>query len=121
MIAAFGALPITCSSCLAFLWELFVLLVSSAITIRLAVTRRLGAAFELERLWALTRGNLGDVILAFILVCVAELIAAVIGSLGWLMLCVGFPVMVLLATLWQYLAQAHRFEQNGRHSIVPIE
>jgi len=120
MIAVFGALLITCSSCLAFLWGLFVLLISPAIYIRLAVTGRLGAAFELERLWVLTRDNLGDVILALILVYVAGLIAAVIGSLGWLLLCVGFLVMVPLATLWQYLVQAHLFGQ-GRHSIAPIE
>ena len=97
------------------------LLISPAIYIRLAVTGRLGAAFELERLWVLPRDNLGAVILALILVCVAGLTAVVIGSLGWLLLCVGFLAMIPLATLWQYLAQAHLFGQIGRHSIAPIE
>jgi hypothetical protein len=59
---AFGVLLITCSSCLTFLWGLFLLLISPAIYIRLAVTGRLGAAFEVGRLWALTRDNLGNVI-----------------------------------------------------------
>jgi hypothetical protein len=118
---AFGVLLITCSSCLTFLWGLFLLLISPAIYIRLAVTGRLGAAFEVGRLWALTRDNLGNVILALILVFVAGLIAAVVGSLGMLLLCVGFLVTVPLATLWQYLVQAHLFGQIGRHSVTPIE
>ena len=118
---AFGVLLITCSSCLTFLWGLFLLLISPAIYIRLAVTGRLGAAFEVGKLWALTRDNLGNVILALILVFVAGLIAAVIGSLGLLLLCVGFLITVPLATLWQYLVQAHLFGQIGRYSVTPIE
>ena len=118
---AFGVLLITCSSCLTFLWGLFLLLISPAIYIRLAVTGRLGATFEVGRLWALTRDNLGNVILALILVFVAGLIAAIIGSLGMLLLCVGFLVTVPFATLWQYLVQAHLFGQIGRHTVTPIE
>jgi hypothetical protein len=118
---AFGVLLITCSSCLTFLWGLFLLLISPAIYIRLAVTGRLGAAFEVGKLWALTRDNLGNVVLALILVFVAGLIAAVIGSLGMLLLCVGFLITVPLATLWQYLVQAHLFGQIGRYSVTPIE
>jgi hypothetical protein len=117
---AFGVLLITCSSCLMFLWGLFVWLISPAIYIRLAVTGRLGAAFEVGKLWALTRDNLGNVILALILVFVAGLMAAVVGSLGML-LCVGFLITVPFATLWQYLVQAHLFGQIGRHSVTPIE
>ena len=114
---AAGTLP----SCLAFLWGLFLLLISLAIYIRLAVTGRLGAAFEIGKLWALTRDNLGNVILALILVFVAGLIAAVVGSLGMLLLCVGFLITVPFATLWQYLVQAHLFGQIGRYSVTPIE
>ena len=118
---AFGVLLITCSSCLMFLWGLFFWLISPAIYIRLAVTGRLGAAFEVGKLWALTRDNLGNVILALILVFIAGLIAAVVGSLGLLLLCVGFLITVPFATLWQYLVQAHLFGQIGRHSVTPIE
>jgi hypothetical protein len=118
---ALGVLLITCASCLLFLWGLFVWLISPAIYIRLAVTGRLGAAFELGKLWTLTRDNLGDVILALLLGIVAGLVAAIVGSLGWLLLCVGFLITVPLATLWQYLVQAHLFGQIGRKSITPIE
>ncbi|MCU0502744.1 MAG: DUF4013 domain-containing protein [Anaerolineae bacterium] len=118
---AIGALLMMCASCLTFLWGLFLLLISPAIYIRLAVTGRLGAAFEIGKLWVLTRDNLGNVILALILVFVAGLIAAIIGSLGLLLLCVGFLITVPLATLWQYLVQAHLFGQIGRYSVTPIE
>jgi Protein of unknown function (DUF4013) len=118
---AFGVLLISCSSCLLLMWGLFFLLISPAIYIRLSVTGRLGAAFELGKLWSLTRDNLGNVILALVLTFIAGLIAAVIGSLGMLLLCVGFLVTAPLATLWQYLVQAHLFGQIGRHSVTPIE
>jgi Protein of unknown function (DUF4013) len=118
---AFGVLLITCASCLMLVWGVFFLLMSPAIYIRLAITGRLGATFELGKLWALTRDNLGDVILALLLTFVAGLIAAVIGSLGMLLLCFGFLVTAPLATLWQYLVQAHLFGQIGRQSITPIE
>ena len=52
---------------------------------------------------------------------VAGLIAAIVGSLGMLLLCVGFLITVPLATLWQYLVQAHLFGQIGRYSVTPIE
>ena len=77
-------------------------------------------AFEIGKLWALTRDNLGNVILALTSRVVAGLIAAVVGSLGFL-LCVGFLITVPLATLWQYLVQAHLFGQIGRYSVTPIE
>ena len=76
--------------------------------------------FEFGKLWALTRDNLGNVILALNLTWVGGLRAAVIGSLG-LLLCVGFLITVPLATLWQYLVQAHLFGQIGRYSVTPIE
>ena len=76
--------------------------------------------FEFGKLWALTRDNLGNVILALNLTWVGGLRAAVIGSLG-LLLCVGFLITVPFATLWQYLVQAHLFGQIGRYSVTPIE
>ena len=55
--------------------------------------------FEVGKLWALTRDNLGNVILALNLTWVGGLIAAVIGSLEMQLLCVGFLVTVPFATL----------------------
>jgi hypothetical protein len=110
--AAFGALFIVCASCLMVLWGLFVLLISPAIYIRLAVTDRLGAAFEISRLWALTRDNLGNVIIAILLTIVAGIVAGIAGSLGFILLLIGALVTIPAATLWQYLVQAHLFGQG---------
>ncbi|MGC8782454.1 MAG: DUF4013 domain-containing protein [Anaerolineae bacterium] len=117
---AFGSLFIICSSCLMILWGLFVLLISPAIYIRLAVTDRLASAFEVSRVWELTRDNLGNVIIAILLVIVAGIIAAIAGSLGLLLLLIGALVTIPAATLWQYLVQAHLFGQIGRTTVTPL-
>lgn len=119
--AAFGALFIICASCLMLLWGLFVLLISPAIYIRLAVADRFGAAFEVGKLWALTRDNLGNVIIAILLTIVAGIIASIAGSLGFILLVIGALVTIPAATLWQYLVQAHLFGQIGRTSVTPVE
>ncbi len=117
---AFGVLFIICASCLMMLWGLFVVLISPAIYIRLAVTDRLGATFEVGKIWALTRDNLGNVIIAILLTIVAAVIAAAVGSLGFIMLLIGALVTIPAATLWQYLVQAHLYGQIGRTSITPV-
>lgn len=119
--AAFGVLFIILASCLMLLWGLFVLLLSPAIYIRLAVTGRLGAAFEVGRLWDLTRDNLGNVIMAILLTIVAGIIASIAGSLGFILLLIGVLVTIPAATLWQYLVQAHLYGQIGRTSVTPVE
>ncbi len=118
---AFGTLFIVCSSCLMLLWGLFLVLISPAIYIRLAVTGRLGAAFEIGKLWALTRDNLGNIIIAILLTLVAGIIASIAGSLGFVLLLIGALVTIPAATLWYYLVQAHLFGQIGRTTVTPIE
>jgi hypothetical protein len=118
---AFGTLFIICGSCLLILWGLFLLLISPAICIRLAVTDRLAATFELGKVWALTRDNLSNVIVAILLIIVAAIIAAIAGSLGFIALFIGALVTIPAATLWQYLVQAHLFGQIGRTSVTPVE
>ncbi len=118
--AVFGTLFIVCSSCLMALWVLFLVLISPAIYIRLAVTDRLAAAFEVSRLWELTRDNLGNVIIAILLTIVAGIIAAIVGSLGVVLLLIGVLVTVPAASLWQYLVQAHLFGQIGRTTVTPL-
>jgi hypothetical protein len=116
-----SALLIICGSCLMFLWGLFIALLTPAIYARLAATDRFASAFELGRIWEFTRDNLGNVIIAILLVWLAGLIAAVLGSLGFLLLCVGAMLTIPLASLWQYLVQAHLFGQIAAHSVTSIE
>lgn len=118
---AFGTLFIVCSSCLMVLWGLFLALISPAIYIRLAATDRLSAAFEIGKLWELTRDNLGNIILAILLTIVAGIIAGIAGSLGFVLLVIGALLTIPAATLWQYLVQAHLFGQIGRTSVTPVE
>jgi hypothetical protein len=118
---AFGVLFIICSSCLLLLWGLFLVLISPAICIRLAVTDRLAATFEICKVWALTRDNLGNVIIAILLIIVAAIIASIAGSLGFILLFIGALVTIPAATLWQYLVQAYLFGQIGRTSVTSVE
>jgi hypothetical protein len=118
---AIAALLIICGSCMMFLWGLFIALLTPAIYARLAATGRLAAAFELGRIWEFTRDNLGNVIIAILLVWLAGIIAAVLGTLGFMLLCVGAILTIPLASLWQYLVQAHLFGQIAANSVTAIE
>ena len=118
---AISTLLICCGSCLMFLWGLFIALLTPAIYARLAATGRFGAAFELGRIWEFTRDNLGNVIIAIVLVWLAGIIAAVLGTLGFMLLCIGAMLTIPLASLWQYLVQAHLFGQIAAHSVTAIE
>ena len=104
-----------------FLWGIFIALLTPAIYARVAATNRFGAAFELGRIWEFTRDNLSNVIIAILLVWLASLIAAVLGSLGFMLLCIGAILTIPLASLWQYLVQAHLFGQIAKDSVTAIE
>jgi hypothetical protein len=118
---AIAALLIFCGTCLMFLWGLFIALLTPAIYARLAATDRFGAAFELGRIWEFTRDNLGNVIIAILLVWLAGIIAFVLGMMGFMLLCIGAILTIPLASLWQYLVQAHLFGQIAAHSVTAIE
>jgi hypothetical protein len=116
-----SALLIICGTCLMFLWGIFIALLTPAIYARVAATNRFGSAFELGRIWEFTRDNLSNVIIAILLVWLASLIAAVLGSLGFMLLCIGAILTIPLASLWQYLVQAHLFGQIAKDSVTAIE
>ena len=118
---AVGAILITCSSCLIILWGLLLTLFTPAIYVRVARTERFAAAFELGKLWAFTRDNLGNVIIAVLLVWVAGFIAAIIAGLGLIALVIGVVVTIPFANLWQTLVQAHLFGQIGASSVTAVE
>jgi len=118
---AIAALLIICGSCMMFLWGLFIALLTPAIYARLAATNRFAAAFDLGRIWEFTRDNLGNVIIAILLVWLAGIIAFVLGTMGFLLLCIGAMLTIPLASLWQYLVQAHLFGQIAANSVTAIE
>jgi hypothetical protein len=116
-----SVLLVLCGGCLMILWGLFIALLTPAIYARLAATNRFAAAFDLGRIWEFTRDNLGQVIIAILLVWLAGLIAAVLGTLGFVFLCIGAMISIPLASLWQYLVQAHLYGQIAAHSVTSIE
>lgn len=115
-----GIAIVVCGSCLVLLWSLFMYVLTPAIYARIAATDRFSAAFEFGPLLAFTRDNLGNVIIALLLLIVAGIIGSVIGMLGAVVLLIGLIVTIPFAMLWQYLVQAHLFGQIGRDSITPV-
>jgi hypothetical protein len=120
-LGAIAALLVICGTCLMFLWGLFITLLTPAIYVRVAATNRLGAAFELGKLWEFTRDNLSNVIIAILLVWLASLISVGAGMLGLALLCIGAVITVPLASLWLYLVQSHLFGQIAGHSVTAVE
>ncbi len=118
---AVGILLIICSSCVLVLWGLFVTLISPAIYARLARLDRFSAAFEFGKIWAFTRDNIGNVIIAILLTWVAGLVAGLIAWLGVIALLIGVLITTPFAALWQYLVQAHLFGQVAVNSITPVD
>lgn len=118
---AIGIMILVCGGCLLFLWALFVTLLSPAIYVRIAATDRFSSAFDLSRMWAFTRDNLGNVIIALLLLIVVGVIASFVAGLGLLALVIGILITIPFATLWQYLVQAHLFGQIGKYSVTPVD
>jgi hypothetical protein len=119
---AIGITIVACASCLLLLWALFATLLSPAIYIRIAATDRFSSAFEFGKMWAFTRDNLGNIIIALLLVIiVVGLIASLIAFLGVLLICIGVFITLPFAMLWQYLVQAHLFGQIAKDSVAPID
>lgn len=119
-MGAIAAILIACSSCLLILWGLFLTLLSPAIYVAVAQTDRFAAAFDLGKLWAFTRANLGNIIIAILLTWVAGLIASIVAPLGLIALLIGVLVTFPFAILWQYLVQAHLFGQIARTSVTAV-
>jgi hypothetical protein len=98
------------------LWGIFVALISPAIYVRLAAFGRFSAAFEVGELWAFTRANIGNVILAIILLALAAwIVVPIIGLLGLIVCLVGVLISLPFSSLWQSLLTAHLYGQIGAH------
>ncbi len=115
-----AAILIICSSCLLILWGIFLTLLTPAIYVHVARTGRFAAAFEFSKLWAFTRDNLGNIIIAILLTWVAGLIAALVAGLGVIALVIGVAITLPFANLWQYLVQAHLFGQIANQSVTAV-
>lgn len=117
---AIGVAIVVCASCLVLLWSLFVTLLTPAIYVRIAATDRFSSAFEFGQMLAFTRDNIGNVIIALLLLIVIGVVASLVAGLGVLALFIGLLVTLPFAMVWQYLAQAHLFGQIGKYSVTPV-
>ncbi len=120
-VTGLAALLVVCGSCLMILWGLFLALLSPAIYARIAATERFSSAFELGKIWAFTRDNLANVVIALLLVIVAGIVASVLAPFGLVALGIGVLVTFPLAILWQYLVQSHLFGQIAAASVTGVE
>jgi hypothetical protein len=74
------------------------------------VEQRFGAAFEFTRLWAFIRPNIGNYLLAIVVMIIARFIAGA----GTGLLCIG----VIFTGFWSLLISAHAFAQVYRLSPI---
>jgi hypothetical protein len=118
-LGAIGGLFAACCGCLALIWGLVVALFTPAIYVHMARTNNFGAGFAFAELWAFTRNNLTNVIVALLLTWVASLIASVVIPLGFFALIIGILVTWPLATLWVILVESHLFGQVGAAAMLP--
>lgn len=74
------------------------------------VEQRFGAAFELGRIWAFIRENVGNYLLAVVIYFIARFL----GGFGVALLCIG----VIFTGFWAFLITAHGFAQTYRLATV---
>lgn len=81
-----------------------------AALMRVVLTQRFGAAFEIGSIWQFIKANIGNYLLAF----VVALVARFLGGLGFILLCVGvfFTGFWALVVTTHAYAQVWRFEQR---------
>jgi hypothetical protein len=108
---AMGSLISLCGACLALGWGLVFLVFTPAIYIRLARTNRFSSGFEFAKLWAFTRENISNVIVAILLIIVAGLVSGFASI---------FVVTIPLVMLWKMLVEAHLYGQVGARSITAV-
>jgi len=101
-----AAVAIGCLSCLlAPLWIAMILLMPMSL-IFVAVERRFSAAFEIRRIFALVRDNIGNYLLAILILIIAH----AIGGAGFGVLCIG----VMFTAFWALLIATHALAQVYR-------
>jgi hypothetical protein len=100
-----------CGICLALAWGLAFLVFTPAIYVRLARTNRFSSGFEFAKLWAFTRENISNVIVAILLIIVAGLVSGFASI---------FVVTIPLVMLWKMLVEAHLYGQVGARSITAV-
>jgi len=99
-----------CIACLFVPLSLAIMILLPASLLFAVTEQRFGAAFEIGRIWAFIKANVGNYLLAV----VVYLIARFLGGFGVALLCVG----VIFTGFWSFLITAHAFAQVYRLATV---
>lgn len=94
-------------ACLAFLYAIFLMLATPTLTIRLAETDDFSSGFEFGEIWDFTRDNIGDILIAVVLVFIVYIVSIFAG----LIVC---GVGVAFTMFYVTLVQGHIYGQIGR-------
>lgn len=105
-LKAVSGLALGCLSCLLVPLWVALMLFAPASVLFAAVEQRFGAAFEFGRLWAFIRTNIGNYLLAILILVIARFVAG--AGIG--VLCIG----VIFTGFWSTLVVAHAFAQVYR-------
>jgi hypothetical protein len=113
--ASIGGIMAFCFGCLAFLWYIVVALATPAIYVKMAETEEIVSGFRFGEILEFTRDNIGDVIVATLLIVVVGFIAFLVGGIVGALLCIiGLAITLPAATLYTTLFQVHLYGQIGR-------
>jgi hypothetical protein len=102
--------------CLGPLYALVLWFISPAVMLRFAMTRDIAAALQIPEVLSFIQRNIGNYVLVFLL----YIVAGIIGSIGFLALCIG----VIFTTFYSYLIDAYLLgllqRAAGGEDILPV-
>ena len=99
--------------CIALLYGLALAFLTPALFIQYARTGEFGTLFQVGEVVAIARGNLVDILLAIIVIFVANFLLFIIGVISVITIC-GPLIVFTAGTAWVYYTTAHLYGQIGR-------
>ena len=111
---ALGGLIMACTGCLSLLYWIFYAVVSPGFMIRFAEDEQISSGLQFTEIWSWTQANIGQVIMAVIVVVIASIGIQLASLLGLILCIVGVIVTVPLGMLVANLFGAHVYGQLAR-------
>jgi hypothetical protein len=108
----FGASLLFCGTCLMVIYGLFVALVTPGFTIAYATDENIKSGLQFTDIWHWTQANIGQVVIAVLVILLASLVIQLVASIAGTLLCfIGLVVTVPLGALVTYLYQFNLYGQ----------
>lgn len=121
-----GASILFCGSCLMILYGLFLALAAPGFTIAYATDEQITSGLQFTEIWNWTQANIGQVIVAVLVILVAQLVFGLVGAI--LVVCLVGPALATLATsiyqhhIYGQLARTFPYGSIGRPgTLAPVE